>query len=239
CQRCAVCSAPLWTSYRLARFPGGGRHRVDFLVAELREARQRQHLARGAPRLGEPPLVSAEHGLIRHGEGIVHPGPHAQVGERLGERVALRVADGEEVIDVPRLPTLHREPERQVAEEITVPGREPSSALRPLPEPSPLDAEDGRLELVEPARVTELHVAVAAAVTVVPEPPHALRDVVTVGQHHPPVAARAEVLRRIERDARRVSPVPNWSPAHVALMACAASSRTTSPCRPAKATIAS
>src|SRR5256885_5627524 len=35
---------------------------------------------------------------------------------------------------------------------------------------------------------------------------------VAVGEHHPPVAARADVLRRIERDARRVSPVPNWFP---------------------------
>src|SRR2546425_6487728 len=136
----------------------------------------------------------------------------AEIGERLGERVALRVADGEEVIDVPCLSTLHREPERQVGEELAIPGREPSSALRPLPEPLELHAEDGRLELVEPARVAELHVAVAAAVAVVPEAPQALRDVVAVGEHHPPVAARADVLRRIERDARRVSPVPNWFP---------------------------
>src|SRR2546430_11305332 len=66
--------------------------------------------------------------------------------ERLSERVALRVADGEEVIDVPCLSTLHREPERQVGEELAIPGRDPSSALRPLPEPLELHAEDGRSE---------------------------------------------------------------------------------------------
>src|SRR2546428_9458640 len=93
----------------------------------------------------------------------------------LSERVALRVADGEEVIDVPCLSTLHREPERQVGEELAIPGREPSSALRPLLEPLELHAEDGRLELVEPARVAELLVAVAATLALVAAAPPAPR----------------------------------------------------------------
>src|SRR5206468_5639390 len=136
--------------------------------------------------------------------------PHAEVGEGLREGVALRVADREEMVDVPRLSPLHREREREAGEALAVQRREPPPALRPLGKPLELDAQDCRLELVEPARVAELHVAVAAALAVVPEAAHALRDVVAPGEHHPPVAARADVLRRIEGDARRVSPVPNW-----------------------------
>ena len=47
---------------------------------------------------------------------------------------------------------------------------------------------------------------VAAAVAVVPELREALGDVLPVGQDHAAVAARAEILGRIERQARGVTP---------------------------------
>src|SRR3970282_873840 len=100
------------------RLPYGVRDGVDLGIREFREARQRQDLARGLPRaralrLHRNRSPAPEERLARYRQGVVQRGADAELGERLGQRVALRRPDRVLVVDVEGRRALPGEGQRQ------------------------------------------------------------------------------------------------------------------------------
>src|SRR5262245_64109367 len=112
------------------------------------------------------------------------------------------------MIDVTSRLALARQRHRRASERLTVSCGDPPPGCGPRLEPSELYPKERGLELVEPARIAELEVPIAPTVAVMTQAAQPLGQVAAVGQDHPSVAAGAEVLRRIERQAGDVTPGP-------------------------------
>ena len=110
----------------------------------------------------------------------------------------------------------HRQAQRQPGQPLAVARGQAPARLRPRVQPAQLHAQHRRLHLVEPAAVAELDVVIAAGVAVVAQPAHVLGHVVAIREQQAGVAAGAEVLGRIERQAGDVAPAadraarPRW-----------------------------
>ncbi len=113
------------------------------------------------------------------------------------------------MIDVEGGRPLDGQLERQAGEELAIARGQAAARGGPLAEPTELDAEERRLEIVEPARLPQLHVLVFPRRAVIAEAPHPLRHVLTSSQEHAAVPAGAQVLGGVEREAHRVSPRPH------------------------------
>src|SRR6266478_6298752 len=98
------------------------------------------------------------------------------------------------MIDVAGRFTLDRQGQRQPGERVVVAGGDSPPRCRPRLEPSELHPEQRGLKVVEPARIAELEVAIAAAVTVMAQAAEPLGQVSAVRQDHAGVTAGAEVL---------------------------------------------
>src|SRR5439155_14330445 len=87
------------------------------------------------------------------------------------------------------------------AEELLVRASQLAPALVPLRKPTELDAEDGRLDLVEARVVSNDRVVVARRLSVLAERTELLCQPIVVRRDAPGFAVRAKVLRAIEREA--------------------------------------
>jgi len=77
----------------------------------------------------------------------------------------------------------------------------PVARLVPSGELAQPDGQDGRLQRVQPGVGPLLDVVVLRLLAVVPQPPDPVREPSVTGGDHPGVAARAEVLARVEAEA--------------------------------------
>ena len=138
------------------------------------KARQREHLARGARGCGKRPSASAraEQGLRGDGARVVDGRAHAEVARaRRRARRAAGDADRVLVVHVPGRRALRGQ--RRWAARRARRGSAPATPGAPSfqsGEPLELDAQERRLELVEPARLPELDVLVLARRAVVAQP---------------------------------------------------------------------
>ena len=158
--------------------------------------------------MGEGPVGvgEGEHGLGGDGDRVVDGGADARVGQGHGEGVSLRGAHGELVVDVARGQALLWQGQRHPREKLSIARGDPTARLVPVLEPPELHAEEGGLELVQPARVAELDVLVPARRSMIPQPAYLPGHLLAGGQDHTPVAAASEVLGGIEGQARDVAP---------------------------------
>src|SRR5262245_960252 len=116
------------------------------------------------------------------------------------------------MIDVTSRLALARQRHRRASERLTVSCGDPPPGCGPRLEPSELYPKERGLQLVEPARIAELEVAIAPTVAVMTQAAQPLGQVAAVGQDHPGVAAGAEVLGRVEREAGGIPPGPERPP---------------------------
>src|SRR5262245_15457256 len=185
-------------------------HRADLVLRQFREAWQGEDLGRRAGGMGKGAVGvgHGEHGLGGNGNRIAHGSADPGVAERGDQGVSLRRAHGELVIDVAGGGNLLGDGEGRPLQELTVARGDGAAPLVPGGEMPELHAEESGLQLVEPARVPELHVLVLPRRAVVPQPSDRLGDVVAGGEDHAAVAAAAQILRRVEGQTRYVAPRP-------------------------------
>src|SRR5712692_9516851 len=178
----------------------GFRRAPNLVVGQLGIARQAQHLGCGLLRAGARarPLRPGERGLGRDDARIMDGGANAELAQRGGQGIALARPHGELVVDMPCRRPLDGQREGQARQQCRVAPGDAAARIVPLGQPLELDAQEGRLQLVEPARVAQLHVRVLAGRAVVAQETHPLGHIVARGEHHAAVAAGAEVLGLIE-----------------------------------------
>ena len=124
--------------------------------------------------------------------------------QQLGQPVARRVAHREEVVDAGRPGALAQEDEL-VREPIAQPLCVAATRRVPGVEVGQLDPQQRRLQPVQPLVVADHDVLALAALAEMAQLPDTSRELSVVGTHRAPVAERAEVLARVERERRRVA----------------------------------
>ena len=153
--------------------------------------RRRCHRARRGNAVGERALIGER-------ERVVNQGLHAGRQQVRPQRVALPRADWKEVIDVTRVALEGNRHRRREQPAIKASDFAPPARGRRKADES--RAQDGSLQLVEPAVDARFDVVMPRRLTAVAHPAHLLGDVRIVGDDRAAVAERPEVLGRVEAE---------------------------------------
>src|SRR5258705_10940569 len=88
-----------------------------------------------------------------------------------------------------------------------------ATRFRPLLETAQLDAQNGALQSIHAVIETFEHVVVLALLPPIAKHPHQLRAMGVARDQHAALAARAEILPRVEAEATEVAERPHALPA--------------------------
>ena len=139
------------------------------------------------------------------GPGVVDARLNPVLAQLRLKRVALFDLDDVEVVHVVASQRFLRKADAGVGEPFRIPARDGATAGIPGLEMSQFPEKDRRLQLIEPAVIAARDGGILGGLTVDPQRSEALCDSGLVGDHHPGVAERAEVLRGIKTVAAGIA----------------------------------